>query len=320
MTNVLTRRGGALLERCRRWFSRYFAGAEPALCQMALAISALVAGVTLASTYWPQPWGYACLSAALLALLELGLWLARKLLKRLLDHGLGWLMALGLLLAAVSDTVKRGAGEGWTWRVWVFSALVTAALWLLAGSWWSLLRRRVVAPVTVCAGVLSLGMTALLAVFLFTDGFDDHIIRRYLDLSPNREAGEEALEPSLTDGPYEVLTLDYGPGEALEAGTVSLTRYMSRDTDSLTGSYVDAYWDYDLSRVPLRGGSGTWRGRRTARCCSSPTATTRLPWTPIWATTTWGSIWPATAMWWSAWTRTPATCSPGRTTAGRCCS
>ena len=159
MTNVLTRRGGALLERCRRWFSRYFAGAEPALCQMALAISALVAGVTLASTYWPQPWGYACLSAALLALLELGLWLARKLLKRLLDHGLGWLMALGLLLAAVSNTVKRGAGEGWTWRVWVFSALVTAALWLLAGSWWSLLRRRVVAPVTVCAGVLSLGMT-----------------------------------------------------------------------------------------------------------------------------------------------------------------
>ena len=219
MTNVLTRRGGALLERCRRWFSHYFAGAEPALCQMALAISALVAGVTLASTYWPQPWGYACLSAALLALLELGLWLARKLLKRLLDHGLGWLMALGLLLAAVSDTVKRGAGEGWTWRVWVFSALVTAALWLLAGSWWSLLRRRVVAPVTVCAGVLSLGMTALLAVFLFTDGFDDHIIRRYLDLSPNREAREEALEPSLADGPYEVLTLDYGPGEALEAGT-----------------------------------------------------------------------------------------------------
>ena len=47
--------------------------------------------------------------------------------------------------------------------------------------------------------------------------------------------------------------MDYGPGEALDAGTVSLTRYMSRDTDSFTGSYVDAYWDYDLSRVPLRG-------------------------------------------------------------------
>ena len=76
--------------------------------------------------------------------------------------------------------------------MWVFSALVTAALWLLAGSWWSLLRRRVVAPVTVCAGVLSLGMTALLAVFLFTDGFDDHIIRRYLDLSPIPEGRGEA--------------------------------------------------------------------------------------------------------------------------------
>ena len=253
MTNALTRRGAALWARCRGWFSRYFAGAEPALCQMSLAVSALIWGVTLAATYWPRPAGYLCVTAGALALLELGLWLARKLLYRLLGHGCGWLMALALLLASVSDTVRRGAGEGWTWRVWLFSVLVTAALWLLAGSWWSLLARRAVAPATVCAGLFSLGLTALLAVFLFTDGFDDHIIRRYLALSPDREARVEALEPSLTDGPYQVRTLDYGPGEALEAGTVSLTRYMSRDTDSLTGSYVDAYWDYDLSRVPLRG-------------------------------------------------------------------
>ena len=110
MTNVLTRRGERSWSGAAAGFPllrRRGAGPLPD----ALAISALVAGVTLASTYWPQPWGYACLSAALLALLELGLWLARKLLKRLLDHGLGWLMALGLLLAAVSNTVKRGAGR-----------------------------------------------------------------------------------------------------------------------------------------------------------------------------------------------------------------
>ena len=104
---------------------------------------------------------------------------------------------------------------------------MTAALWLLAGV--------LVEPAEAAGGgpgdgvrrSAVLGMTSLLAAFLFTDGFDDHIIRRYLDLSPNREAGEEALEPSMADGPYEVLTVDYGPGEALEAGTVSLTRYMT---------------------------------------------------------------------------------------------
>ena len=289
---------------------------------MALAISALVAGVTLASTYWPQPWGYACLSAALLALLELGLWLARKLLKRLLGPR-AWAGSWpwGLLLAAVSGYGEAGRRGGVDLAgVGSFSALVTAALWLLAGSWWSLLRRRVVAPVTVCAGVLSLGMTALLAAFLFTDGFDDHIIRRYLDLSSNREAREEALEPSLTDGPYEVLTLDYGPGEALEAGTVSLTRYMSRDNRQPHRQLCGRLLGLRPEPRPAPGPGLVPRRRgRAARCSSSPTATTRSPPSPTWATPTWGSTWPATATWWSAWTRTPATCSPGRTTAGRCC-
>lgn len=47
--------------------------------------------------------------------------------------------------------------------------------------------------------------------------------------------------------------LDYGPETDLEAGTVNLSWYMSRDTDDITGNYVDAYWDYDLNAVPLAG-------------------------------------------------------------------
>ena len=54
-------------------------------------------------------------------------------------------------------------------------------------------------------------------------------------------------------GPHEPEMLDYGPGTDWEAGTVNLSRYMSRNTDGLTGSYVDAYWDYDLNAVPMAG-------------------------------------------------------------------
>lgn len=253
MSNTLTRRSAAALERCRSWLSCRFGGAEAALCQMAAVITALVAGAALAATYWPKPVGYAVLWIGALALLELGLWLAQKILRRLLGRSLGWMMALLLLGGAVAYTVKRGAGEGWTWRVIVFSCLTALALALLAVSWRSLLRRRVPAPAVISAALLSAGAVALLAVFFFTDGFDDHAIRRYLALSQDRDARLEALEPSLGLGGCTVETLDYGPDGDLEAGTVSLTRYMDRDTDDLTGAYVDAYWDYDLSRVPLQG-------------------------------------------------------------------
>jgi len=264
LNDILIRRGGAALSRCRRWLSRRFSGTEAALCQMAAVISALVAGSDLAATYWPKPVGYAVLWAGLLAALELGLWLAQKILRRLLGRGLGWLMALAGLYASMAFTVERGAGEGWTFRVCAFSAAAAAVLALLAVSWRSLLRRRIPDPAVISAALLSAGAAVLLAVFFFTDGFDDHYIRRYLALSQNRGAKLEALEPSLGPGGYTVETLDYGPGEALEAGTVSLTRYMDRDTDGLTGAYVDAYWDYDLNRVPLRG--RVWYPAEAVQC------------------------------------------------------
>ncbi|MDE6934001.1 MAG: chlorophyllase [Oscillospiraceae bacterium] len=250
MNNLLTRRGGAVLRRCRAWISGNFGGSSPALCHTAAAVTALVAGSSLAAVYWPRRPGYAVLCCGVLAAAELGIWLAQRLLRRLLGRGLGWLMSLGLLLGSIAYTVKRGAGEGWTWRVWLFSALTAGTLWLLAASWWSVLRRRRLRPVTVSAALLSAGAAALLAVFLFTGGFDDHYIRRYLALLPAQEAGP-ALD--IGNGPLQTAVLDYGPGGTVEAGTFDLTSFVSRDTGDLTGSYVDAYWDYDLSEVPMVG-------------------------------------------------------------------
>lgn len=250
MNNLLTRRGAAVLRCCRAWIAGSFGGSSPALCHTAAVVFALVAGSSLASLYWPRRLGYAVLWCCVLAAAELGLWLAQKLLRHLLGRGLGWLMSLGLLLGSVAYTVKMGAGEGWTWRVWLFSALAAGTIWLLAVSWWSLLGRRRVRSATVSAALLSSGAAALLAVFLFTDGFDDHYIRRYLALLPHQDAGE-TLDTGR--GPLPTAVLDYGPGEALEAGTFDLTPFASRDTGDLTGNYVDAYWDYGLNEVPMRG-------------------------------------------------------------------
>ena len=252
MNNLLTR-CGALSLRCRDWIVSHFGGTEPALCQMSLLIGALVIGTGFAATYWPQGVGYAVTCAAALALLELALWLARKLLTLLLGRGLGWLLALGLLCGCTVHTVWRGAGEGWTYRVWLFAASVTLTLWLLTAAWWSLLRWRRVTGATVVTALVSTTAGVLLGVFLFINGFSDNYIPRYLALHPRPDASRTALEPSLGLGPYEPKMLDYGPDTALEAGTVNLSWYMSRDTDDITGSYVDAYWDYDLNAVPLAG-------------------------------------------------------------------
>ena len=253
MNNVLTRRFGAISRALGRWFARSFSGTEPALCQMALCVSAALVGLELNATYWPGLPGGVLFILGALAIMELVLLLARWVLRKVLGHGLGWLMGLVLLYYMIARNVRRGAGEGWSWRVYLFAAVVTAALWALTAAGWQLLRHRRLTPTTALTFLAGAALTAALGVFLFTDGFDDHYVQRYFALMEGPPGTLAALEPSLDEGPYAVLTVDYGPEEALEAGTVSLTSYMSRDTDEISGLYVDSYLDYDLSRVPLRG-------------------------------------------------------------------
>ena len=253
MNNVLTRRFGAASRALGRWFARSFSGTETALCQMALFISAALVGLELNATYWPGLPGGMLFILGALAAMELVLLLARWALRKALGHGLGWLMGLALLYYVIVRNVRRGAGEGWSWRVYLFAAVVTAALWLLTAAGWSLVRHRRLTPTTALTFLAGAALTAALGVFLFTDGFDDHYVQRYFSLMEGPPGTLAALEPSLDEGPYDVLTVDYGPEEALEAGTVSLTSYMSRDTDEISGLYVDSYLDYSLSRVPLRG-------------------------------------------------------------------
>ncbi len=235
------------------WILSHFGGTAGALCQLGAGVFALAAGTALAATFWPRRAGYAVMWCVCLGAAELAVWLARRAGRRWLGRDPGWLAALGLVYGSAVYTVEQGAGEGWTYRVWLFAALAAGTLWLLTASWWSLLRHRRATPATVGAGLLSAGGTALLAVFLFTDGFSDSRAPAYLALNQNRDARLAELEPSLGMGPYTPAKLDYGPEGELEAGSVNLSPYMSRDTGDLVGNYVDVYWDYELTQAPLQG-------------------------------------------------------------------
>lgn len=253
MTSVLTSGARRLWQGLRQWFVRNFFDTSAALSAMAALVCAAVAGLNMAATYWPQGVGPWVWCALVLGLCALGLWLAPKVLEKLVGHGFRWLLALVMLFLSVVYTVEEGAGEGWSWRVYLFAGAASAALWLLTASFWSLVRRRVETPTVILSLLLSAAGTVLLGVFLFTDGFDNHYIEQYLALSGHTQHRQESLESSLDMGPCAFSVVDYGPEESLEAGTVSLTRYMSRGDDDLTDHYVEAYWDYDLNAVPMVG-------------------------------------------------------------------
>ena len=239
------------VERIVSCFRERFFGCGRFLCHIAAAICGIVAGLELGSMYFPSPVGYALLIAGVYGGVELAFFLLRMLLKKLLGHELNWLMALGSAGTAVSVAVKYGAGEGWTWRVFLFAAIITSAVWLLTASLWSIFMHGWRWLAGSCAGIAALVCFALLMLFT-TDGFADDTLGHYLALTENEELSNELLNPSLTVGPCEVAVLDYGPDKDLLAGTINLSCYMARG-ENMTGTYVDAYLDYDVSEVPMRG-------------------------------------------------------------------
>lgn len=225
----------------------------PAVRHAAALVSALVGGSALSAGYWPEKMGFVLLTVLTFVLVELLFGLAGALMRRWLGRELAWLPELAVMGYAIAETACLGGGNGWDRWVYVTAAAVTAILCLAAMSWYQWLWHRRGTPTLVLSALGSGAAVLWMAMLLMGDGFADSTVSDYLALRSEVPAAQAALEPSLTDGPYAVHTLDYGPGETLETGTVDLTRYMSRGDDDLTDYYVDAYWDYGLSKVPLRG-------------------------------------------------------------------
>lgn len=214
-------------------------------------LTGVVIGAEFAGLYFPSVLGYLLTTAASFGVLEIVFFLLRRFLNRFLGHGLGWLMALVSTSAAVCFAVRNGAGEGWTWRIFAASFFITAIFWLLLASGWNLVHRgfsRIALLNSIFSAVLFGGILA----FFCMDGFLDGNISHYLALTQYDRQSTAALEPSMAMGPYEVSVLDYGQEESLASQPVNLSSYMSRG-DSMTEMYVDAYMDFELDKVPVRG-------------------------------------------------------------------
>lgn len=250
MIDGRTERRPSIVSRFALWFGYSFYGCGRILCHVAAVVTGGVIGAELSSLYFPSVVGGILTFAISFAVLETAFLLLRKLFKRFLGHELSWLMALGSTGAALCVAVQKGAGEGWSWRVFLTAGLIVAVLWLSVASWWSIFRRGIRLSM-VCHAIVSSAAAILLLCFFATDGFGDRILGSYLSLIEYPK-DETALLSSAAKGEYAVSVLDYGPGELLAPEAVSLKSYASRG-DSLTELYVDAYMEYELDEVPIRG-------------------------------------------------------------------
>ncbi len=232
------------------WVRRRYFGCGIALCHVSALVVGIVAGLELAATYFPSPVGSALLIGALFACGEVVLFLFRKLLDRFLGRSITPLIAVCASCVAVSFALKAGAGEGWTWRVFLVCAGIHIALWMFTASFWSLVKR---GRSLITAGATCIGAVfcALALCFTLSGGFEDISLLQYLSLVVQEDSGE-ALEPSLSLGEYSVSVFDYGPGEEFEPSPRNLASFMSRG-DSVTAFYVDAYLGFDPDSVPMRG-------------------------------------------------------------------
>lgn len=222
------------------WWRRNVVGCDKVLCLTASIITGLVSGVEYANIFLPTSTGYVAACTAAAVLVWAGFWLLQKLLHRLLGHGLGWFMALGSSAVALCIAVKKGAGEGWTWRVFVVAGGGAIILWLLTLAWWNMIR--MVRATTVFASLLTTAAAVGIIAFLFSDGKPDQTLAQYLALTQTREKTPLSVEA----GAWAVSVWDY------EGDSVDLSDYAARGTGH-TGTYLQRALAYDLDETPLRG-------------------------------------------------------------------
>ena len=260
---TISSRAAPVLNAWKEWGLRNFGCAGWPSLILAAGVTALVAGVNFADTYWPTTVGYLISYAVVFfALLGCG-WLLGIILRRVIGYPLRWVYGLVVLGAATVELFRRGAGEGYSARVVAFSLGVAAMLALFGISLWNLAVRRKLLVTTCVVFLLSAAALAAIGVFLFSGGYENQYIEQYLALTPERET-QEAFQASLDSGPYTVSVLDYGTEGGLDSDTVSLSPYCSRSDETFTGRYTDYYLDYSLSAVPLAG--RIWYPEETENC------------------------------------------------------
>jgi len=235
------------------WFRRNFSGTAPAIYTAASLVAAVVIGVSAIDTYFPGVLGYTLASAVVWLLLLAAGALVGKLCRKFLGHSLICPISAALLAAALYELIRRGGRGNDTFHIVLVTAGLFAAVWLLAVSVWSVFRFGRKTPTALLCLLLALCGSGAAGVFLFTDGFDDHYIARYLALRNDKDARVAAFTDSLAMGDHAVLTVDYGTESGLDSRRVNLGTYANRENADFNGTYADYYLDYELSNVPLVG-------------------------------------------------------------------
>lgn len=251
MTEQLACKRPSLRKRFAGWIADRFYGCGKVVCHVAAAVVAVTAGLELMSLYFPSQIGGALMVLAVFTVSELAVFLLKRILRPILRINIVPLLSLVAAYGFAAFAVKYGAGEGWTWRVFLVTGVILASAFLLVISLWSVFNRgwRWLTGGFAC---MSFVLSAALILLITGDGFADDTLEHYLALTEHEQESEDAFDSSLRDGQYDVLVLDYGPGEELEPAAVNLASYMVR-SDDLTGLYVDAYMEFDLTEVPVRG-------------------------------------------------------------------
>ncbi|MBQ9608830.1 MAG: hypothetical protein IJV15_05205 [Lachnospiraceae bacterium] len=143
----------------------------------------------------------------------------------------------------------------------VFPAIIMSFLFVLSVDiigrciWAFIKSRRFKQVFAYVAAVLSVIYAGFYIWFLKNDSFGQSRIDFYNQIPIESTASKEGFDSYLKNGPYEVLTISYGPGENedIVTETIDFSVFDSvQNRGGLTG-ITDNFSDYDFAKTPIKG-------------------------------------------------------------------
>lgn len=188
------------------------------------------------------------------------LWLLKKIVRLALRNGITELLSWILLCLLCVSLLEE--------EYVALAICLSLAAALFLKSLWGIIHNKVRTKAIFITTTLTGLFTAAVAVLLFSDGFEDTYIEKYLELAyaddmtkqdtlTKRDTltkQEEAeFQTALENGPYTVSTVTYGTTgeEDLASDTVDISGFASNE--GIIGFLKEKYQGYSLKETPLAG-------------------------------------------------------------------
>lgn len=219
----------------------------------------------LAGTFMYPVWlGTLLVSAFTFFLMIPALWILKKILNLVLRNGtkelLSWLLLWAVCVIVMSgDAYESGFAESI-----VSATVISLALALFFKSLWALFHHKIHTK-TIYITLALTAIPLLAVVILLTgEGFEDSYVERYLtrnaeNAKVRREKRmltsqeKETFENAMKQGPYQVLTADYGMEGSEELASDTADISMFAENEGINGFFKEKYQGYSLTEVPLAG-------------------------------------------------------------------